>query len=167
MSQIHRLLILAIAFAVATGCETTETLKATPDEPAANVSAYDRSGYVTKMEDGRLWVFVAGSEALSDFEANGELAKHTTLVNAGPGKITVKAPDRLTIDGYLASKPGFTARVIDDRLWVFKANSEELATIDRGGELAKHTTKMHNDGGKIVTIKGPDIETISAYLAMK
>lgn len=45
---------------------------------------YDKAGFVTEVEDGRLWVFKEGSESLAQFREHGEPAKQFTLIGAGP-----------------------------------------------------------------------------------
>ncbi|PMP72144.1 MAG: hypothetical protein C0187_02440 [Calditerrivibrio nitroreducens] len=69
-------------------------------------SKYDfsRPGFVTKVVDNRLWVFKEGDKEYDKFIKDGELAKHVTLPGAGPEGITLKAPDKATIDEYLATK---------------------------------------------------------------
>jgi hypothetical protein len=133
---------------------------------AADAGPYSKPGFVTKMEDGRLWVFRQGSKELATVESGGELAKHTTQIGAGPAGLTVKAPDNRTILEYLAAKPGFTTVVDGNRLWVFHEDSADLETFEAGGELAKHVTRV-NAGPLDTTVKSPDTETLDAYLAYK
>ena len=77
-------------------CETTQ------NNGGATSASYERPGFVVVEEDGRLWVFRAGSEALEEFRKHGEPAKCTTLIGKGPNGMTVKGPDRATIAAYLA-----------------------------------------------------------------
>lgn len=70
--------------------------------------AYSKPGFVTRVEDGRLWIFREGSKDLKSFEEHGELAKQVVRPAAGPGGITLKAPDAETLDAYLLAKPGST-----------------------------------------------------------
>ena len=65
---------------------------------------YDKSGFVTKVEDGRLWVFKADSPALADMQKNGLPEKAAIRIGAGPDGMTLKAPDDATLDAYLSSK---------------------------------------------------------------
>lgn len=64
-------------------------------------------------------------------------------------------------------RPGFTT-ILDKhgRLWVFRAESKELAEFLEKGEPAKVVIrpKAGPDG---LTLKSTDIETIEAYLAAK
>lgn len=62
------------------------------------------SGFITVLEDGRIWVFRDDAAEWEDFQSNGELAKHVIRPAAGPLGMTVKAPDAETIDAYLQSK---------------------------------------------------------------
>lgn len=89
---------LCLALAAATGCASSH-------HAAGHTQAvsYDRSGFVTQMEDGRLWVFRAGSKELAEFQAKGEPAKQLVRPGAGPGRITLKGPDAETLDAYLAA----------------------------------------------------------------
>lgn len=75
-----------------------------PDRQTAIDYLYGKVGFVVLTDaDDRLWVFRHGSKELQDYHAKAELAKHVTRVGAGPGGITVKAPDGSTIDAYLAA----------------------------------------------------------------
>ncbi|MGV6474564.1 hypothetical protein [Azotobacter vinelandii] len=69
----------------------------------AIASQYDKPGFVTEVEDGRLWVFRADSKELKDFRATGEPAKQFTEVGAGPEGMTIKAADAQTLQDYLKS----------------------------------------------------------------
>ena len=60
---------------------------------------------MTIVEDGRLWVFRPGSPELAAFEQDGELAKQVVRPGAGPGGVTLKAPDAETLDAYQNAKP--------------------------------------------------------------
>lgn len=65
-------------------------------------SNYDKPGYSTKVENGRLWVFTADSPAIADFEKNGEPEKSFSAIGAGPDGMTVRAASVEVLDGYLA-----------------------------------------------------------------
>jgi hypothetical protein len=133
---------------------------------AAAGGPFSKEGFVTILEDDRLWVFDENSEQLTAYQTNGELAKHTTQIGVGPAGLTVKAPDKETILRYLAAKPGFVATVDEGRIWVFRTGSEELKTVTDGGELAKHVTRV-NAGPLDTTLKAPDKETLDEYIAWK
>lgn len=59
-----------------------------------------KEGFTALVEDGRLWVFRSGSQELKDHRSMGGLAKHVTLVGAGPLNTTIKGPDRVTLDAF-------------------------------------------------------------------
>ena len=60
-------------------------------------------GWVTIMDDGRLWVFVAESEGLEKFLAEGEPAKQVVRPLAGPYGLTIKGLDGEELDAYMAA----------------------------------------------------------------
>jgi hypothetical protein len=64
-------------------------------------SQFDKPGFVTEVEDGRLWVFRENSQELKDFKATGEPAKQFTDIGSGPEGMTVKAADDRTLKDYL------------------------------------------------------------------
>ncbi|MCA9124438.1 MAG: hypothetical protein H6822_18485 [Planctomycetaceae bacterium] len=138
------------------------TLKA-PDAETIDRFLTLKDGFITKIDDGRLWVFRKDSEELKSFEASGELAKHVIRPNAGPGGMTIKAPDNETILEYLATRDGFHVTFDSGRIWVFRASSPELAEFQSKGEPAKHVIRP-GAGPLGVTVKGPDAETIDQYL---
>jgi hypothetical protein len=76
------------------------TLKA-PDTETIDAYLYGAPGFATALEDGRLWVFRDGSEALEGYRQEGAPEKHTTRPGAGPLGVTVKGPDPETIEAYL------------------------------------------------------------------
>ena len=65
---------------------------------------YDKPGFVTKVEDGRLWVFKAGSPELADMQKNGLPEKAAIRIAAGPDGITIKATSDDVIQAYLDAK---------------------------------------------------------------
>jgi hypothetical protein len=64
-------------------------------------SEFDKPGFVTEVEDGRLWVFRENSQELKDFKASGEPAKQFSDIGTGPNGMTVKAADEKTLKDYL------------------------------------------------------------------
>ncbi|MCQ2036305.1 hypothetical protein [Stutzerimonas kunmingensis] len=70
---------------------------------SAFASQYDKPGYVTEVEDGRLWVFREGSQELKDFKETGEPAKQFTDIGSGPEGMTVKAAEEQTLKDYLST----------------------------------------------------------------
>ena len=133
---------------------------------AATVYAYP--GFHVEMNDGRLWVFQDGSEALADYRKVGEPAKRLTRIAAGPGDLTIIGPDAETLDAYMATKgcgqPGFAPYLMDGRLWVFRNPSDELVQFATVGEPAKRITRI-GAGPRDLSLVGPDNETLDAYMA--
>lgn len=68
---------------------------------ATFASQYDKPGFVTEVEDGRLWVFREGSKELEEFKKTGEPAKQFTDIGTGPEGMTVKSADEATLKDYL------------------------------------------------------------------
>ncbi len=135
-------------------------------DPANDRNPHDRPGFVTRLDDGRLWIFRAGDPELAKFDHAGELAKHVIRPGAGPGGMTLKSPDADTILAYVAAKPGFVTEIEDGRVWVFREGDAELAKFRQHGELAKHVVRPAA-GPLGTTLKAPDAETILAYVAAK
>ena len=77
------------------------TIKAT-DTETLDAYMFARPGFVTRVEDGRLWIFKSNSEELPKYIEHGEPAKHIVRPGAGPKGMTVKATDAETLDAYLA-----------------------------------------------------------------
>ncbi len=96
--------ILVVGFiAVALGCSHTAG-SSTSGAKTAAATSYDKPGFVTAMQDGRLWVFREGAKEIEEFRKHGELVKQVIRPGAGPNGITLKAPDIETINDYLKAK---------------------------------------------------------------
>lgn len=136
--------------------------QAAPPEaaPAAN---YAKPGFFTEVVDGRLWIFRSDCEELTQYQTIGEPAKHVIQPGAGPDGMTVKAPDKETIQSYMACAPGYTTFVVDSRIWVFPNGDAGIEEFQTMGEPAKHVIRI-GVGPMGMTVKGPDNETIDAYL---
>ncbi|MDJ0973151.1 MAG: hypothetical protein QNJ98_01655 [Planctomycetota bacterium] len=67
----------------------------------ADAWKYGRPGFAVFGDDGRLWVFRSGSEALQTYLEKGEPAKSVTRIGVGPDRKTVRSSDGETIDAYL------------------------------------------------------------------
>ena len=155
-----QMLLLGLVAVVAVGCVAGE-LKA--DNHSAS---YDRPGFVTGVEDGRLWVFRAGSkEADAYLATKSKPAKHVVRPGGGPDGMTVRSPEASLIDAYMLSKPGFVTAVEDGRLWVFREGSQEAeAYLAKGSKPAKHVVRP-GAGPNGITIRAPEADDIDAYLA--
>ncbi len=117
-------------------------------EPAPRAGLYAKPGFVTEIEDGRLWVLRPGEQ---------KSGKHVTLVGKGPAGMTIKAPEKETALEYLAAKPGFVTEIEDGRLWVLRPGEQKSG---------KHVTLV-GKGPAGMTIKAPEKETALEYLAAK
>jgi hypothetical protein len=162
---------LAVAALAAAGCQQTARSDGegeTAQLPSGAASSpYARPGFVVlQKEESRLWVFREGAKELAEFQANGELAKHVTRPGAGPGGMTVKAPDSETIIEYAVARPGFVTAVRDGRIWVFRPGSKDLAEFEKTGEPAKSVTRP-GAGPLRMTVKGPDADTITEYVCAR
>lgn len=122
-----------------------KTVRAVDRETAMEYIA-TRPGFITEVEEGRLWVLKPGQEK-SD--------KHTTIVGQGPMGMTVKAADRDTIIEYLAAKPGFKTMVRDGRVWVLDYDEKPQD---------KHVTFVAA-GPLGMTVKANDRDLALAYFA--
>ena len=136
-------------------------VSASPDK-----EAHRKPGFVTWVEDGRLWIFDLTSVEAADFVKAGELAKSVTRIAAGPNGMTVRSADTETIDAYLTTRPGFETFIIDGRLWVLVPGTEAHAEFLKSGEPAKSVTRV-GAGPNGMTVRSGDVETIDAYLTAK
>ena len=89
--------IALVAVVALTGCGD----KKADEGDGAKAASYQRPGFKVFEEDGRLWVFREGSEALKTYEEKGEPAKSVTRIGVGPERKTVRSSDTETIDAYL------------------------------------------------------------------
>lgn len=70
----------------------------------AHAAGYDKPGFVTKVENGRLWVFATGSKELADFEKHGEPTIAVSKIGEGPEGMTLRGPSVEVLDAYQAAK---------------------------------------------------------------
>jgi hypothetical protein len=122
-----------------------------------------KQGFITIVDDGRLWIFREGSKELAEYRKAGELAKQVVQPGAGPGGITLRSPEKETIVEYLTAREGFTTVYDNDRLWVFRSSSPPLWKYKQDGELAQHVIRPAA-GPMGLTVKAPDMETLDLYL---
>lgn len=155
-------LILILVAIVTVGCAAKDL------SAGSHGTNYDRPGFVTGVEDGRLWVFREGSkEANAYLEKKSKPAKHAVRPAGGPDRMTVRSPEMELIDAYMLSKPGFVTHVEDGRLWIFKVGSEEAKNfIAKGNKPARHAVRP-GGGPNNMTIRAADISDIDAYMAGK
>jgi hypothetical protein len=70
---------------------------------AAVANEYNKPGFVTEVEEGRLWVFREGSKEYKEFQKTGEPAKQYSDIGSGPDGMTIKAADEQTLKDYRAA----------------------------------------------------------------
>lgn len=158
------LLMLVLVAVVTIGCAAKDLSAANPGAK----SNFDRPGFITGVEDGRLWVFLEGSkEAEAYLSKKNKPAKHVVRPGAGPNGMTIRSPEFAIIDDYLTAKPGFVTGVEDGRLWVFLEGSKEAeAYLSKKSKPAKHVVRP-GVGPNGMTIRAPEFDIIDAYLATK
>ncbi len=136
------------------GCKSTQSAdsSSTSGSEVAQLEAgpFDRPGFSTRIEDGRLIVTRPGGPEFTE--------KHVTFIGAGPAGMTVKAPDRETIMDYLVARDGFNTHIEDGRVIVTRPGGPEFTE--------KHVTFI-GAGPRGMTVKAPDRETALAYIAWK
>lgn len=133
---------------------------------AATINEYlaTKSGFAAYADDGRLWIYQAGTEDHAKFMKSGKHpAKHVVRPGAGPGGITLRAVEADVLNAYLVHQDGFVTGIKDGRLWVFMAGSKEAeAFVAEGKYPAKHAVRPA--GGPMgMTLRSPDMAIIAAY----
>lgn len=108
------------------------------------------------------WVLIAGLAAAATV-ASATVAPPAAEENIAPSAPAGEAPAAAPVQKNY-DKPGFvTCFDKHGRLWVFRADSKELAEFREKGELAKHVIRPRS-GPDGLTLKAPDAETLEAYL---
>jgi hypothetical protein len=125
---------------------------------------HGREGFDVYLEDGVLWVYPAGDEASLAHRLGERPEEAVTCPEAGPGGITLRAPDREVALGYLARREGFHTALLEGRLWVFASDDPEWARFSEEGALPKRVT-LPLAGPLGVTVIGSDLEALERYLA--
>lgn len=77
---------------------------------------------------------------------------------------TAAIANDVSADGAQYAKPGYTTVIEKGRLWVFKDGSKELEDFRKHGEPTVSNMKI-GAGPDGMTVKGPSMEVIEAYLA--
>lgn len=133
-------------------------VSASPDK-----ETHRKPGFVTWVDEGRLWIFELTSVEAADFVKSGDLAKSVTRIAAGPNGMTVRSADTETMDAYLTARDGFETFIVDGRLWVFRSGAEALAEFKQFGEPSRSVTRV-GVGPNGLTVRSVDGATIDAYL---
>jgi len=137
---------------------------------SADVNPYVRGGLIAEHVDGRVWVFAPNSPHLAKL-LDGDLpADHDTLPGAGPGRITVKAPQIMIAREYVVAEPGFVTFLAGDQerqeLWVFPQGHTAVADFAAQGGPADHVS-WPLAGPLNLTVKSDEAATLAAYLKAK
>lgn len=74
------------------------------DRKVIDAYTYGKPGFDIDVVDGRIWVFMEGSEAFEEYSKVGEPAKSVTLPGRGPNGMTIRGADREVIEAYMVSK---------------------------------------------------------------
>jgi len=152
--------VIVVAMLILGACKTdpkpkakttgsTKTTKTRAGSVKAASGPYDKPGFVTQVDEGRLWVYKKG-------EATAKSDKHFTLIGAGPRGMTVKALEKETALAYVATKVGFEVEIEDGRIWVFRAGQPHEKSD-------KHSTLI-GAGPRGMTVKALDMDTARAYV---
>ena len=153
--------------ATRTGAQVATPSRASSRRAQAQGTIYDRPGFVTALKDGRLWVMRAGTPEAAALLADGKTpVNHVIRPNAGPAGLTIRAPDGRDIIEYLGTKPGFQVFEHNGRLWVYRADSPDLAKAAEGRHPVNHVIRpLAGPAG--ITLRASDIEIINDYIAAK
>ncbi len=167
MMNRHAILLSCLLFPLgacsSTGASTTPAAPA-GETAAASATDVQRPGFEVLEVEGRLLVFRSEDPLLAKWKREGDLIQSVTRIGAGPGGRTVRAPDAGTIDSYVLSRPGFTARVVDGRVWVFEAGSKAWNDFITHGEPTVSVTRIGVGPGGM-TVRSSDGKVIDAWLA--
>jgi len=130
---------------------------------SADKNPYVKDGFVTVVDDGRLWVFPDVSADLVEFFKSGEPAQQVIRPGVGPLGMTLKSSDTETSLAYLVAHDGFETFVDDGRIWVFPAGSPAVKEYEEVGEPGKYVIRP-GAGPLGMTVKALDNDTMEAYL---
>jgi sugar lactone lactonase YvrE len=161
-----RILMMVVAGGMVSGCAHAGRTGA-GESGEEMTASYEKPGFFVYEDDGRLWIFVEGSDAHQDFLANGKPARHVVRPGAGPNRMTLRAVDQDTIVAYLVATEGFHTKVDSDgRVWVFVEGSDAHQDFVANGKPARHVIRP-GAGPLGLTLKSVDFETLDAYIAMR
>lgn len=81
--------------------------------------------------------------------------------------MTAYAGDAELAAGEKYSKAGFTTAIINERLWVFKADSKELAAYQQTGMEPSISASLIGEGPDGMTLKAPTADVLTEFQAAK
>lgn len=166
--QSLRASVLALTVVGAAACASTDAHDAQAEQSAGSPALEQATGIAAKDgfavrtgDDGRPWVFVAGSEDLAAFDAGTEPGQNVTIFVDGVG---VRSTEKATVHAWAATREGFVVRPGEGGfLWVFDAGSDELASFEDGVEPAQNATLFI--GGK--PFRSTDLTVLERYAAAR
>jgi hypothetical protein len=147
-------IVIAAALGAAPAWAKDDAAKAQAAAKAKSDGPFARPGFKTVDDFGSLWVFRKDDPRYKTFKVNGSLKNYASATDAGPCGATLKAPDRETIDAYLAAKPGFATRI-----------ENGVVLVAREGEESQSYTAEGRAGER--NVRATDEATLNEYLASK
>lgn len=133
------------------------------DEAVLSAYLYGKAGFEVFAQDGRLWVFEAESENAVAFRLGDLPEQRVSFPGAGPDGLTVESPRREVALEYLCRRDGFHTRIVDGRLWVFRADDPEWERFEREGAILERVT-LPLAGPLGTTLVGSEREALDRYL---
>lgn len=163
-TKIKTLAALVVAAAGLMSCATADAAK---DGAQAHITAesasYAKPGFFVQEHQGRLWVFIEGSDDHKAFLEKGPPVRQVRRISAGPQGQTLISTEVEHLDAYIVAKPGFFTQVRDGRLWVFPEGSEDHKTFLEKGPPVRQVRRISAGPGGM-TIISTEAEYIDAYL---
>jgi hypothetical protein len=152
----HHLILTCIL--VAAGCRDYP-VQGHPELTASR--RFTAFGFTCYDSQDSLWVFRTGSSGHRAFRAQGPSAAVFTAEGIGPGGRQIRSNDRDTAIEYLGSRPGFTVRMRNGDLWVWRIHSTMEEDI-LAGRIDEKCFAALQAGPLGVTVKA---DTTNVYLA--
>ena len=86
------------------GCATADAMKNSTRSytESAGTAPYAKAGFFTEERDGRLWVFIEGSDDHKAYQEKGKPVRQVRRIAAGPQGQTLISAEVEHIDAYLA-----------------------------------------------------------------
>lgn len=110
--------------------------------PVVKETPFDRPGFVARELGGRLYVFRTAAPEAAAFEESAALRQCVTRIGVGPQGMTVRAPDRETLDGYLIAREGFRTAIVDGKVWILREGSAECNAFEESAEPRESVTRV-------------------------
>ncbi|MCR9247027.1 MAG: hypothetical protein NXI31_18495 [bacterium] len=156
--------LLGLTACMSSGPPRLSKSEATPAQ-LVRETPFDRPGFIVREFDGRLYVFPAAAPEAAGFEDSAVLRHSVTRIGVGPQGMTVRAPDRETIDAYLIAREGFRTEIVDGRVWILRAGSAECDAFDEGAQLRESVTRV-GAAPNGMSARSVDNATLDDYLSV-